>query len=406
MKDYLLEIANIEKKLSQIKSVQVVMETILTEARLLSNADAGSIYIRDKNSLQIVHSQNDTLQKRLNPGEKLPYTIFAFPINEKSIAGYVAYSKRSLVIDDAYSIPDSMPFKFNKTPDIDTGYKTKSLYNVPLLTADGILLGVLQIINAKNKRGKVKTFSKKIQNIIDILALKATTPLERANENKWHHQQLLMAAEFRDPKETYPHVERVSRFAVEVYDKWASEHNINSDERLSFRDNLIIAAKFHDIGKIGVSDEILKFPGRHSFEQRQIMKTHVLIGAKFFNRDEQTDFDYMCENIALRHHEYYDGSEKGYPGKINLADYNHNECKMIEGPLLKENEIPLEARIVSVCDVFDALCNKRCYKEAWTIDESFSELERCSGSQFDPELVRIFVQLKSRILAILNFYTD
>ena len=90
--------------------------------------------------------------------------------------------------------------------------------------------------------------------------------------------------------------------------------------------------------------------------------------------------------VAKYHHEHFDGN--GYP----------------EG--LKGEEIPLEARIVSVADVFDALSSQRCYKEAWSIEDAFNEIEKCSGSQFDPEIVKAFLEIKERITAIYTALKD
>jgi GAF domain-containing protein len=83
-------LARLGVDLSQIHDLDILMERILTEARRFVNADAGSIYIRDKDMLQFTYTQNDTLQKRLSNGEKLIYSTFSIPVNEKSIAGYVA----------------------------------------------------------------------------------------------------------------------------------------------------------------------------------------------------------------------------------------------------------------------------------------------------------------------------
>lgn len=146
-----------EKMLGEIQDVDVLLERILTEARSIVHADAGSIYVVDSGNLKIKYAQNDTQLKSLAPGDKLPYTFFSFPINEKSIAGYVAYSGQVLNIDDAYEIPSDKPYKFNQTTDKTTEYRTKSIYTIPLKTPIGKLLGILQIINAQNENGDRKS---------------------------------------------------------------------------------------------------------------------------------------------------------------------------------------------------------------------------------------------------------
>ena len=207
-------------------------------------------------------------------------------------------------------------------------------------------------------------------------------------------------AEFRDPKETYPHVERVSSYALEIYDRWAFNHNVSFAEMHRYRDALKIAAKFHDVGKVGISDVILKktFP-RFTEEERNIMKGHTCIGGQLFDPPESF-LDEMSIEIALHHHDRWDGGETGYPGKIELSQFSIKTGIVPKCETLKGKEIPLSARIVAVADVFDALSHKRCYKEAWTIEDAFSEIQNNAGTQFDPEVVLAFMQIKDRICSI------
>ena len=254
----LQKIIESEKLLGEIQDVDVLLERILTEARAIVHADAGSIYVVDGNNLKIKYAQNDSRLKELAPGEKLPYTFFSFPINEKSISGYVAYSNEPLNIPDAYEIPEDKPYKFNQTTDRTTDYRTKSIYTIPLKTPAGKLLGILQIINAQNDEGEVIAFDEDAELFITHFAQNAIKALENAYLTSNMVRRMLKMAEFRDPKETYPHVERVSSFSLEIYDRWAFNHNVPEEEQHRYRDNLKIAAKFHDVGKVGISDVILK----------------------------------------------------------------------------------------------------------------------------------------------------
>jgi len=147
-------VVDLEERLDEIQDVDVLLERILTESRKIVNADAGSIYIVDNHNLKIKYAQNDTQLRELPPGEKLPYLFFSFPISTSSIAGYVAATKSPLIIDDAYDIPSDKPYKFNKQTDLTTSYRTKSIYTLPLIMNNGILLGVLQIIK-KEKKEKI-----------------------------------------------------------------------------------------------------------------------------------------------------------------------------------------------------------------------------------------------------------
>ncbi|MCR5494189.1 MAG: HD domain-containing protein [Treponema sp.] len=399
----------LEQKLDEIQDVDVLLEKILTETRSIVNADAGSIYIIEGNNLKIKHAQNDTQLRSLPLGEKLPYLFFSFPISKNSIAGYVAETKETLIINDAYNVPESCPYKFNKQTDLTTNYKTKSIYTIPLVMHNGIVLGVLQIINKLDQNGNVISFNQDDDSFIAHFALAAVRALKRAYDTRETHRKMLKLSEFRDPKETYTHVERVSSISLEIYDRWAFEQNIPEEERQVYRDNLKIAAKFHDIGKVGISDVILKKPARFSEEERAIMKSHTCIGAMLFYPPE-TELDQMSLDVALRHHERWDGSEAGYPGE-KYTEANNFVGFQLGDPIintkpLKGKDIPLAARIVSVADVFDALSHKRCYKDAWSLDDAFSEIQNGSGTQFDPEIVLAFIKVRERVEKILLDYSD
>lgn len=399
----------IEQKLDEIQDVDVLLETILSETRMIVNADAGSIYIIEGKNLKIKHAQNDTQLRSLPLGEKLPYLFFSFPISKNSIAGYVAATKETLVIDDAYNIPESCPYKFNKQTDITTNYKTKSIYTIPLIMHNGIVLGVLQIINKLDDEGNVISFNEDDKAFIGHFAFAAVRALKRAYDTRDTHRKMLKLSEFRDPKETYSHVERVSSISLEIYDRWAFEKSIPEEERQVYRDNLKIAAKFHDIGKVGISDIILKKPDSFSDEERAVMKSHTCIGAMLFYPPE-TELDRMSMDVALRHHERWDGGESGYPGGTysESDDFQtfHIGSPILNTKPLKGKDIPLAARIVSVADVFDALSHKRCYKDAWSLDDAFNEIQMGAGTQFDPEVVLAFIKVRDRVEKILLDYSD
>ena len=404
--DKLQKIIEIERQLGEIQDVDVLLERILTETRHIVNADAGSIYVVEGDKLKIKYGQNDTHLKELAPGDKLPYTCFSFPINEKQICGYVALTGQPLNIPDCYALPEDTVYKFNRNTDLTTDYHTKSMYTLPLKMANGKLLGVLQIINAKDEDGRVIAFDEEAALLITHFASSAVQALQHAYLTSNMVKRMLKMAEFRDPKETYPHVERVSSYSLEIYDRWAFNHNIPEEEIHSYRDNLKIAAKFHDVGKVGISDVILKktFP-RFTDEERSIMKGHTVIGAQLFDPPE-SPLDRMSMEIALHHHDRWDGGPSGYPGDIKLNQFDIKEGVLPICPPLTGKDIPLSARIVAVADVFDALSHKRCYKEAWSIEDAFAEIQNSSGTHFDPEVVLAFIQVKDRICSIQMAYPD
>ncbi|MBB5226205.1 GAF domain-containing protein [Treponema ruminis] len=413
-----------EKLLNEIRDTDVLLERILTEARAIANADAGSIYvIEDKQPsgvpatsyadeenafkdklLRIKYSQTDTLQKTEHAKAKYPYVYFTVPITKTSISGYCACTGTTLNIPDAYNIDKNTPYKFNSAPDISTGYKTVSMLTVPLITSSGHTLGVLQIINAKDENEKVVPFSEESVEFIKQFASSVTQALEHTYLTSNMIKRMQRMAEFRDPKETGTHVERVSDFSLEIYDQWAVNHNVPKEERMKYRDALKIAAKCHDLGKVGISDVILKKPGPGRFtpEERSIMMGHTCVGAQLFTEPE-SEIDEMSRDVALHHHEWWDGSEKGYPGKIDYISYEIGK-PIGEITPIKGEEIPLSARIVAIADVFDALSHARVYKEAWSIDDAFIEIQNLSGKQFDPSLVLAFLEVKDRIISINAAY--
>lgn len=399
----LQRIIETEKLINEIQDVDVLLERLLTEARAIVRADAGSIYIVEDKYLKIKYAQNDTQQRDLAPGDKMPYVSFSFPITDKSISGYCANHGEIINIKDAYKIPEGTPYAFNKSTDVTTGYRTKAMLTLPLTTAEGHTLGVLQIINAQDEQGNVIDFDEDAELYIMHFASNATQALEKASllSNQFEHMQKM--AEYRDPRETTGHMRRVSDFSLEIYDRWAANHHIPNQEQQKYRDTLKMASKCHDFGKVGVSDLLLKKEKpRFTDEERAVMKGHTCIGALLFTPTESA-LDAMARDINFRHHEWWDGSDAGYPGEFDYTQY------VIGNPVpkcrpLKGIEIPLAARIVALADVFDALSHRRVYKEAWSMEDSLMEIENMSGKQFDPEVVMAFMQVKDRILAINAAY--
>lgn len=402
-----LLITQIEDQLKEIKDVDILLENILSGARRLVNADAGSIYEYDskENKLKIRYSQNDTKQKELAPGEKLAYTSYSFIPTEQYISGYCLLSKKIINIEDVYHMPDYLdedkkikrPYEFNELSDVATGYRTHSMLTIPLIMTNGKVLGVLQIINAQDEDGNVIPFDKDSEFYISQFASKVGSIYEYAYLTRQNLDRLVRMAGFRDPKETGSHVERVSSFSLEIYDRYATNKSIPEKEREHFRDNLRLAARCHDVGKVAVPDKILKKEGLLDDDERDIMKGHTCVGAQIFSPVEN-DLDIMARDVCLHHHDRWDGGNKGYPGNYDYMEYIP-ATKMpheIEQALSKE-EIPLAARIVSLADVYDALRHKRCYKAEWTVEDTFNEIENQKGKQFDPDLVEAFMQIKDRL---------
>jgi len=154
------KIVNLGIEITQVKDLDVLLERILKEARSLVNADAGTIYVKEDDKLKFTYTQNDTFQQR-QPGKKLIYSTFTLPINNLTIAGYVANTGEMLNLADVYKLPTTLPFSFNRRFDDLSGYRTQSMLTFPLKTNRGNTIGVLQLINVKNTKGAVVPFLKK-----------------------------------------------------------------------------------------------------------------------------------------------------------------------------------------------------------------------------------------------------
>ncbi|MDD2367077.1 MAG: HD domain-containing protein [Desulfuromonadaceae bacterium] len=393
-------------EISQIKDIDLLLEKILREARGFTNCDAGSIYVREGDQLVFRYAQNDTMQRQLTPGKKLPYTTFSIPVNNNSIAGYVALSGSILTISDVYEIGEFYPFSFNRSYDDLTGYRTASMLTIPLKNFRGDGIGILQLINAMDSHGEVIPFADDDEDTIMYFANNAANAIERAKMTREIILRMNKMAEMRDPKETGPHVNRVAAYSVALYEAWAYKNNVPQPEIDHNRDILRMSAMLHDVGKVAISDSILKKPGRFTPEEFQVMKLHTLFGANLFS-DIYSDFDESAGIVAINHHERWDGN--GYPGYIDpLTQKPLPGFEKEDGTALgkRGEDIPFFGRIVALADVYDALSNRRCYKEAWNEDEVVENIRDEAGKQFDPELVEVFLENVDTFRQIEKLYPD
>jgi len=189
-------------------------------------------------------------------------------------------------------------------------------------------------------------------------------------------RRLGRAAEFRD-NETGYHIIRMSQFSQII----ALNMGLGNEES----ELLLNASPMHDIGKIGIPDNILLKPGKLDKDEWNIMKTHAAIGAEILSGHD-SELMLMAQEIALNHHEKFDGS--GYPNALT------------------GNDIPISARIVAISDVFDALTSERPYKKAWPIEDAVAEIKKCSGAHFDPEVVAAFEKSLPDMLDVRSHYQE
>jgi putative two-component system response regulator len=229
------------------------------------------------------------------------------------------------------------------------------------------LRNLLQLRQSQRKlRSRASWLAEEVSKQTEMIA-------EREKEIIW---RLARAAEHRD-METGNHIQRVASYSRLI----ARQLGCSSEEQ----DLIYLAAPMHDIGKVGIPDQILLKRGRLDAAERKLMERHTVIGHAILS-DGASELIQMAALIALNHHERFDGS--GYPNGL-------------EG-----EEIPLCGRIIAVADVFDALSTRRIYKPAWSVAATVADLKAESGGHFDPECLSAFLNGTDEIGEIINLYQD
>jgi putative two-component system response regulator len=255
-----------------------------------------------------------------------------------------------------------------------------------------LVLRVHNVLSIKTYQDQLKNYSRDLEAAVRL----RTAQLEDSQQDVI--RCLARAAEYRDD-DTGHHVVRVGKYVRIV----AEAMGICGREL----DTLEQASQLHDVGKIGIPDYVLLKPGKLTAEEFAIIQTHSLIGDRILERCTQEEeialvghtelgaamldvghshvLD-LARRIALTHHEWWNG--EGYP-------YG-----------LRGDDIPLAGRITAVADVFDALSTRRCYKDAFPVEECFSIMEAKRGAQFDPHVLDKFLENRERILNVKMQYVD
>lgn len=218
------------------------------------------------------------------------------------------------------------------------------------------------------------------------LSSRVQEEMEKRNDMQLHViEDLASVIETRD-LETGKHIIRTKEYVKMLSREMAKYDEYKDVLTDKLIDQIENAAPLHDVGKIAVSDTILLKPAKLTKEEFELMKVHTIKGGEmiqsiFRNLNDDAFFE-VAFDIAKYHHERWDGS--GYP----------------EG--LKNEEIPLSARIMALADVFDALTQKRVYKPAFPPEEALLEIKRCAGTQFDPKMAEIFLSLRDELIEYVN----
>ena len=325
-----------------------VQKRAMEAATELMNAQVGSLLLVDE--------KNNELYFEVALGEKgAQVKEIRLKIGE-GIAGWVAQHGEPLIVEDVQKDP-----RFAKKADKKSSFVTRNMICVPVRIKDKTI-GVLQAINKEEG-----AFAQEHLELFQMLANQVGIAIENARLMEDLRQTfyetaeaLAEAIEKRDPY-TGGHTKRVLTYSMAA----AGYMGLSPEEM----EQLKLSAILHDIGKIGVEDRVLRKQASLNDEEFGLMKTHPRMGAEIMQHVEK--LKYVIPGMKY-HHERFDG--KGYP----------------EG--LKDVEIPLIARIISVADTFDAMTSDRPYRKGLSDEAAISELMKFSAIQFDPDVVKAFIE--------------
>jgi|HubBroStandDraft_6_1064221.scaffolds.fasta_scaffold14830_3 HD-GYP domain-containing protein (c-di-GMP phosphodiesterase class II) len=494
--------------LSSQRDVRELLNLILAKAREITRADAGSLYLIDDDAegrrhLRFMLTQNDSLA--------FPFKEFTLPLAEDSMAGYTALRGKVVNFADAYHIPPEMPFHFNDHYDRESGYRTKSLLTLPMRNAKGEVLGVVQLINAKNDpAARLRSEADVAAHVLPFhersvrLALSLASQAAVAYENRKLYNDIqtlfegfvkaaVTAIEQRDPT-TSGHSLRVAAYTqglAEIVDQVSTGSYSASHFDHEQMKEIRYAALLHDFGKVGVREEVLVKAKKLYPLQMELVKQRfdyirkeVEVGMvrrklqMFLERDRgdalseiarlSEDFEQRLDRIkdyldfilqanepTLMEHAQFrklneiakqffldsKGSELPYinademrllsipKGSLDAAERQQIESHVVytfnflsQIPWTKElrgvpeiarahheklnglgypyklhgDQIPLQTKMMTICDIFDALtASDRPYKRAVPVERALSILDECvQANEIDADLFRLFRESK------------
>jgi putative nucleotidyltransferase with HDIG domain len=322
-----------------------VDQTMISLPMALLGAEIGHLLLLDHAAGELVLTHSQGLKEEGRSPRRIPVGT--------GVAGWVARHRKPLLVPD-FSRQDLF------TPRSTLGYERHTAISVPLMIKDE-LIGIISMINREDGRA----FTEEDKTLLVTIASEAAMALhnllllEKVQSNYFSMVKALIAAVEAKDIYTRGHSERVTQYSMLI----AEQMNLPPHRR----DIIQKAGFLHDIGKITVELSILNKPAFLDEEERGKIRLHPMVGYRIL---QPIDFEDDVKVCILQHHERLDGT--GYPNGCPAA------------------ELILESRILSVADAFDAMTTKRPYREAVSVSDAIIELERCAGSQFDPEVVQAF----------------
>ncbi len=283
------------------------------------------------------------------------------------------------------SIPVIFLTSLTRVEDEEKGLKVGAVDYIHKPISPSVLLARVQ---THLKLKEARDFLKVQNSILEKMVKQRTIELTQSQEATIVAMGAL--AEFRDP-ETGNHLRRTQHYVKQLAQELAKNPEYCeylTDERI---DVLFKSAPLHDIGKVGVPDNVLLKPDKLTKEEFETMKEHTLFGKNAIREtqkqmDISSSFLVMSEQVAAYHHEKWDGT--GYPNGLSGAD------------------IPLSARLMAIADVYDALVSNRVYKPAFTHEKAIQIIKKNSGTHFDPDIVVAFLEISGKFADILHRFTD
>ena len=349
------------KQISHHSNLDRLLSLIAEQIQKIIGVKRCFIFIKDDSKKEF--------WSKIASGKGLKYSEIHLPLHGNNIACAVAKSGHTINLADAYSDE-----RFSKELDVITGFKTTALLAVPLKNKEGKVIGVFQLNNKEDNT----PFNSRDEGLLKLLATLASGNIEIATlyeevklANLETIYRLAVAAEYRDQYDTKTHLAHISSICEMI----AKEMGFSGIEV----ENIKNASLLHDIGKVAIPDHILLKPGKLTPQEYELMKEHTKYSEKILKGAKSKILE-IAYKMSVAHHEKWDGS--GYPNG------------------LKGEDIPLEARILAVADVFDALCMNRVYKKAWPLENAYEYIVSKAGTDFDGKVVEVFKKVFPDILKL------